>query len=241
MSLTPFSMLFHGWLGAIGLTSAGTATAFPLRLRLHYKAARAAGVMPERSDPLDLFDQSPEEIHEALGNDTEQWLLRADALHRSGEFLYERIQEPPTNGADVLEVWSWFSIHDVGRMLRGMAFECLLKAMWLARGEVLVKDGRFIGIPGTKGHDLYAMYVNVVLNHRSALSEEEKKLLARLSFAIVSARYPVSKSPRGNYPSAPTSRNKMQWNKCEHEKDSALFELLWGKLSKILQEYRNEA
>tara|TARA_R110002126_G_scaffold288439_2_gene442150 strand:- start:1035 stop:1169 length:135 start_codon:yes stop_codon:yes gene_type:complete len=27
------------------LTSAGTATAFPLRLRLHYKAARAADVM----------------------------------------------------------------------------------------------------------------------------------------------------------------------------------------------------
>lgn len=26
------------------LTIAGTATAFPLRLRLHYKAARAAGV-----------------------------------------------------------------------------------------------------------------------------------------------------------------------------------------------------
>ncbi len=177
--------------------------------------------MPKGSDPLDLFDQSPEEIHVALGNDIEQWLLRADALHTSGEFLYERIGEPPTNGADIEEVWKWFSIHDVGRMLRGMALECLLKAMWLARGEVLVKDGRFIGIPGTKGHDLYAIYVNAVTNHQSALSEEEKKLLARLSFAIVSARYPISKSPGGNFPNAPTPRNKMQWNKCEHQKDSS--------------------
>jgi hypothetical protein len=190
---------------------------------------------------LDLFDQSPQEIHEALGNDTEQWLLKADALHRSGEFLYERIGEPPTHDADLEDVCNWFSVHNVGRMLRGMALECLLKAMWLTRGEVLVKDGRFIGIPGAKGHDLYAMYVSACFGHRSALSQEEKKLLARLSFAIVSARYPISKSSHGNYPSAPMLGNKMQWNKCEHQKDSSLFKSLWGKLSEILQEYSNEA
>lgn len=190
---------------------------------------------------MDLFDQTPEEYHEALGNDIEQWLLRAEDLHRSGELLYERIGSPPVHSANINDVWEWFSIHDIGRMLRGMALECLIKAMWLALGEVLVKDGRFVGIPQTKGHDLYAMYVNACPDHESVLSQEEKKLLARLSYAIVNARYPISKSPRGNYPSAPTSQNKMQWNKCEYEKDSTLFASLWSKLSETLQGFSNKA
>lgn len=189
----------------------------------------------------DLFDQSSNEIHESLGNDMEQWLLRADALHRAGELLYGRIGEPPDLRADVEEVWDWFSVHDIGRMLRGMALECLIKAMWLSRGEVLVKDEHYIGIPGAKDHDLYAMYVKSYLKNQAALNQEEKKLLSRFSFAIVSARYPISKSPRGNYPNAPTSPVKMQWNKCEHQRDSALFESLWGKLFVIVQEYSNDA
>ena len=197
--------------------------------------------MPKRSELLDLVDQFAEEIHEALGNDIEQWLLRAESLHSAGQLLYERIGEPPTPGADVEKVWTWFGVHDIGRMLRGMALECLLKAIWLARGEMLVKAGRFIGITGAKGHDLYAMYTAACLNHRVALNEEEKKLLTRLSFAIVSARYPILKSPNGDYPNAPTSRDKMQWNKCEYQKDSALFEALWHKLLGTLQEYRSKA
>ena len=39
------------------LTIAGTATAFPLRLRLHYKAARAAGV-----STINRIKNSQEEI-----------------------------------------------------------------------------------------------------------------------------------------------------------------------------------
>lgn len=188
---------------------------------------------------FDLFDQSREKIHEALGNDPEQWLLRADDLHRASEILYKNIGEPPCQG--LWEAWNWFSVHNIGRMLRGMALECLLKAMWLSQGEVLVKDKRFIEIPGVKNHDLYAMYVASCQEHRAALTEEEKKLLARLSYAIVSARYPIAKSPHGNYPSAPTSFNNMHWNKCKHDKDSILFRSLWNKLEAKVQKYSNGA
>jgi hypothetical protein len=188
----------------------------------------------------DLLDQPPEKIHEAFGNDLEQWLLRAEALH-PGEILYGNIGEPPTAAGDIDEVWSWFSVHDIGRMLRGMALECLLKAMWLAAGELLVKNEHFVGIRGIKSHDLYGMYVIVCKKHKSLLNEEEKKPVARLSYAIVSARYPISKSSRGDYPSAPTSRNKVQWNKWSHHEDSALFESLWKKLWNNLLEYRTNA
>jgi hypothetical protein len=112
-------------------------------------------------------------------------------------------EKPPTANPDIEEVWDWFSVHDIGRMLRGMALECLIKATWLAAGELLVENERFVGILGTKSHDLYGMYVIVCKKHKTLLNEEEKKLLARFSYAIISARYPISKSPRGNYPSAP--------------------------------------
>jgi hypothetical protein len=197
--------------------------------------------MQEKNMPSDLFDQPPEKVHEGLGNDIEQWLLRADALHRAGEILYCNIGEPPTANPDIEEAWDWFSVHDIGRMLRGMALECLIKATWLAAGELLVENERFVGILGTKSHDLYGMYVVVCKKHKTLLNEEEKKLLARFSYAIISARYPISKSPRGNYPSAPTSRYKMQWNKWSHQEDSALFESLWSKLSDNLREYRTNA
>jgi len=189
----------------------------------------------------DLFDQPIEEIYEALGNDPSQWALRADALYQSAEAVYSSIGEPPNGGADIEEVWHWFCIHDVGRMLRGMALECLLKAIWLVSGEVLVKNNKFVGIPGTNNHDLYGM-LNVVCSRRKlSLNEDEKKLLARLSYAITSARYPISKSPLGRYPSAPTAKCKMRWNRCLHSEDTELFQSLWTKLRVIVDDHIKNA
>jgi hypothetical protein len=71
---------------------------------------------------------------------------------------------------DALEqaVWDWFSVQNVGRMLRGMGLECLLKAAWLRAGQVLFED-------------LYSMYNEVNRCRRIVLDTEEKELLARLS------------------------------------------------------------
>lgn len=194
-----------------------------------------------RKDPMsrDLFDQPIEEIHEALGNDSGQWALRADALHQSAEAIYSSIGEPPIGGADIEEVWHWFSIHDVGRMLRGMALECLLKAIWLVSGEVLVKNNQFVGIPRTSSHDLYGMLSVVCSRKKLSLTEDEKKLLARLSYAITSARYPIPKSPLGGYPSAPVAKGKMRWNRCLHSQDTELFQSLWIKLRVIINDEKN--
>lgn len=189
----------------------------------------------------DLFDQPLEKIHEALGNDPGQWLLSATALNRAAEILYTNIGEPQVPTASAETAWQWFSMHNIGRMLRGMALECLLKAAWVARGGVLVENSRFIGIPGVKSHDLYAMFVAVCQDRQTVLTGEEKKLLARLAFAIASARYPIGKSPTGDFPSAPASRGKMQWNKCEHQTDADLFLSLWAKLEILVAEHCDQA
>jgi hypothetical protein len=70
--------------------------------------------------PPDLFSQPREAIYAALGNDAGQWVLHADALLRAGDMLYRSIGEPPPRTAGEEAVWDWFSVHNIGRMLRGM-------------------------------------------------------------------------------------------------------------------------
>jgi hypothetical protein len=178
----------------------------------------------------DLFSQPLEAIYAAAGNDAEQWVLHAYALLRAGDMLYSTIGEPPPGTAGPEAVWDWFGVHNIGRMLRGMALECLLKAAWLRSGGRLVERKRFVGIPGTQGHDLYRMYVEVCKKRPIALNLQEKRLLARFSYAIVMARYPVAKSFGGGYPSAPTSRNKMKWNAWSHHADTKVWCSLRDKI-----------
>lgn len=106
----------------------------------------------------------------------------------------------------------------------------MLKAAWLRSGGRLVHQKRFVGIPGTQGHDLYGMYVEMCKKRPIALNLQEKKLLARFSYAIVMARYPVAKSCGGGYPSAPTSKNKMRWNESSHHADIKIWHSLLGKM-----------
>lgn len=181
--------------------------------------------------PPDLFSQPDEVIYAAVGNDAGQWVLHARALLVAGEILYSSIGEPPPKTAGEEAVWDWFSVHDIGRMLRGMALECLLKAAWLRSGGRLVAQKRFVGIPGTQSHDLYRMYVEVCKKRPIALNLQEKKLLARFSFAITMARYPVAKSCGGGYPSAPTSKEKMRWKAWSHHADTKVWCSLLDKIS----------
>jgi hypothetical protein len=167
-------------------------------------------------------DKSLAKLHEALGNDPDPWFIRAVDLLRAAEILYDNIGQPPAPS-------EWFSLHNIGRMLRGMGLECLLKSAWLRAGNVLFKNGDFVEIPETKSHDLYSMYKKVTKKRRIILNPEEKELLARLSYAIVGARYPVPKSPGRGYPTAPKPKTKMYWNKCEHEKDTEVFRSMLTK------------
>lgn len=183
---------------------------------------------------MEIFGEPPEVAHEAMGNDAEQWVQQACALREAAEHVCAGVGEPPSSDAGIDCIWTWVSVYDVGRMLRGMGLECLIKALWLADGGVLVRGGSFVNVPNAGPHDLYGMLNQISAAAAPNLTVEEEKQLARFSFAINSARYPISKSPGGGYPGAPAKRSKIQWNRMLLEEDTTLFASTWAKISQAI-------
>ncbi len=182
----------------------------------------------------DIFSLPPQKCFDAIGNDASSWLTTSDSLLASAEILYKHIGEPPKPPNTPEDVWEWFRVHDVARMLRGMAVECLLKAIWIKSGGILAKDGKYKTIPGTKNHDLYSTVIKVSEKRPLHLNDEELKLLSRLSFSIISGRYPIQKSFSGSYPSSPNDSDIIRWNKWEYPKDENIFQTIAKKMKNIL-------
>src|SRR5258706_4056497 len=92
------------------------------------------------------------EHHSAAGNSASGWISSADGLLAGAEVLREQRLaaehecDPPPG--------TWRT-HPPELMLRGMAVECLLKAVWLTRGGTLAADGRYMGGENVNGHDLH--------------------------------------------------------------------------------------
>jgi hypothetical protein len=75
-------------------------------------------------------------------------------------------------------------------LLRAFGLECLLKALWLARGNPLAKAGRYVGIPKLKNqHDLLGLADRVGV----FCSLAERETLARLTMFGELGRYPIPK------------------------------------------------
>ena len=75
-------------------------------------------------------------------------------------------------------------------MLRGFAFECLFKAIYLRQGNKLVFNGKMDIPPDFKNHDLKKMARNLRLN----FSEDEEFYLDILTnYSKNLGRYPISK------------------------------------------------
>lgn len=179
---------------------------------------------------MDIFDLPPQQIFDAWGNDKTAWLLTADSLLASANILLKKIGVPAKQKKTVAKFWNWVKIYYVARMLRGMAIECSLKALWLHSGGVLVRNGKYRGIPGAKNHDLFSIYNQLRLKCSIILSQEELLLLSRVSYAIVEGRYPISKSFSNSYPSSPVPNNKVKWNKIEFSKDEKTFRSIYRKI-----------
>jgi hypothetical protein len=111
---------------------------------------------------------------EKVGNNPHAWTMFTHDLLGAAEIL-ENVPEKP-HGA-------------VARMLQGFAVECLLKAVWLAKGNLLVFNGKFKPIPGVKTqHDLHELARTVGVS----ITAEEFSVLKRLSVYITTVgRYPI--------------------------------------------------
>jgi hypothetical protein len=85
------------------------------------------------------------------------------------------------------------SVVKVSHMLRAMATECLLKALWLKNGGMLTKDGRYVGMLKKNEHRLHELAKAVSRKGQIVFTKRELELLEQVSYWITSGRYPIQR------------------------------------------------
>lgn len=183
----------------------------------------------------DIYDLTPQEFFDTVGNDIDSWYLKSLALLCSAEVVENSCGQTPSEPKSEETVAKWMGVHEVARMLWGMALECMFKALWLKHGGVLAKKGKYINIPGIKDHDLCSLEDKIAEKIDTGLNTEEKRLLARLSFFIIYGRYPIKKST-SMYPSSPCSNEPICWCRWIPEDNRTLNEVI----DKLIHLIRNE-
>jgi hypothetical protein len=182
-----------------------------------------------------IFDLPRQEVFDILGNDVGLWTMRAKALFSSAKAVENRCGRVPKEPKGLSETLEWAEMHGVFRMLQGMAFECVLKTLWLKHGGLLVDKGKYRGIPGAKDHDLCELESKVAERVNTGLNSTEKMLLARLSFFITYGRYPVRKSVSGKHPSVPDDSKRALWCRWIPE-DNKTLKVAKNKLFRLLEQ-----
>jgi hypothetical protein len=125
-----------------------------------------------------------EQQHERAGNFAPAWQMCGHELLFASRVLRDRIATAPQSE------FAGMKLGAIELMLRAMAVECLLKAIWVHRGNKLSQGGEYSPIPGTASHDLIQMADAVALRRKA----RERDLLRRLThFVAYPARYPIPK------------------------------------------------
>ena len=84
------------------------------------------------------------------------------------------------------------SVVKIRAMLRAMAAECLLKALWLKHGGRLAEGGRYTRVL-KREHDLHKLAKKVSEKGHIDFTQRELDLLEQASYWITSGRYPIQK------------------------------------------------
>lgn len=117
-------------------------------------------------------------------------LVGAEVLDK---FSGNTLVEMKSGGPLTPQLWERMSVAKVSCMLRAMATECLLKALWLKHGGTLTKDGKYVGLLKDKEHRLDALANALSKKGQVSFTTHELKLLEQASFWITSGRYPIQK------------------------------------------------
>ena len=130
-------------------------------------------------------------MHSRSGNFHVAWRMVAQDLLTAAQILREQRESCDLSSLAVGDpVPAKAGVGRVECMLRGMAAECLLKAVWVKRRNLLAADGRYRPIPGAHSHDLPQIASKIGLQ----LSDSEADVLRRLShFIEYAGRYPIPK------------------------------------------------
>jgi hypothetical protein len=125
-------------------------------------------------------------------------LTAADVLDRfKGDLRGEILQGMDSCRHDELKMtrllWERMGVVKVSAMLRSMATECLLKALWLKHGGTLAADGRYVGVLKKKEHRLHELAKAVSQKSHVVFTQRELDLLELVSYWIISGRYPIQR------------------------------------------------
>jgi len=116
-------------------------------------------------------------------------------------------------------------------MLRGCGLECLLKALYVAKGNKLGRDGRYVS-PGGKDHDL----INLAGKAAFSASKPEAALLGYLDDYITIGRYPVAKRAPEAYPVlADGTRRSTTWSERDERAYHSLRKRLRDEVVRIVR------
>jgi hypothetical protein len=129
------------------------------------------------------------EHYDRLGNSPEAWIATADSLQAAARFLKaHRDRFDPTQGNVGDPMPDEGKVLFPELMLKGFAVECLLKALWLKRGNKFAVDGKYVGIQGAADHDLLQLVDTIGLH----FNLKDRDILKRLSCLMTATgRYPI--------------------------------------------------
>lgn len=155
--------------------------------------------------PTDDVEKARVANFDTKGNLSAPWwyigqnlLASSDILSRS--LLLETSDKLTEREAEALRMDA--TVRGATLMLRGCAVECLLKALYVDAGNVLVRDGDYIRPPGVADHDLVGLAQAVGF----ATSAEERSLLKLLGYWIKQGRYPLMASWAQNLSFSPKEK-----------------------------------
>jgi hypothetical protein len=134
-----------------------------------------------------FHDGDPDATHERLGNAWWAWMFWVFILEQSADYIWERSFYTRLRSGQLRMPMALC----VNAMLLGYAIECALKALWVRKGNALVKDGKFLGVKRTRNHDLVQLAAAVGFQLDSS---EQRVLLHFSKAAMFAGRYPIAKS-----------------------------------------------
>jgi hypothetical protein len=121
-------------------------------------------------------------MHEETTHSPQAWYYQAEALLRSAEYLLGGLQKAMATLTD--SRYTWYGL------LLGYSIECSFKGRWVAKGNTLVSEKGWTGVPRVRDHDLQNLAVALALS----LTADELRILDRLSYFVRTVgRYPVPK------------------------------------------------
>jgi hypothetical protein len=131
------------------------------------------------------------QIFDQRGNSCTNWIITARELLAAATVLCRQREKAEPEVAGVSKAPMESLTFWVELMLCGFAIECLLKALWVKKGNQIAKDGEYIKVMKTENHDLVALCQKIGF----PLNPKEKVILVKLSeLARATGRYPIAMS-----------------------------------------------